>query len=142
MNHKEELLYEMEGLLRSVFRQLRQGVNSILEKEISRNEFFILKALHCEGTLKASDLSKKLDVSASHITSMADSLVGKGLIERSRAESDRRIINIGITDAGTKKLMELEKKKTEYLFERFESLNQEELQTLVHLFKKLDTDLD
>ncbi|KZZ84305.1 hypothetical protein AS29_011810 [Bacillus sp. SJS] len=132
----------MEGLLRRVFRQLRQGVNSILEKEISRNEFFILKSLHCDGTLKSSDLSKKLDVSASHITSMADSLVGKGLIERSRAESDRRIIHIGITDAGTKKLMELEKKKTDYLFERFGSLNQEELQTFVHLFKKIDKDFE
>ncbi|AZB44866.1 MarR family transcriptional regulator [Bacillus sp. FJAT-42376] len=130
----------MEGLLRRVFRQLRQGVNHILEKDITRNEFFILRALHSGGASKASELSKVLDVSASHITSMADSLVEKGYIDRIRADSDRRMVNISITEEGEKKLHELEKRKTDYLFERFENLDAEELQLLVHLFKKLDTD--
>ncbi|MGD6815873.1 MarR family winged helix-turn-helix transcriptional regulator [Metabacillus sp. 84] len=138
MKHNEELLYEMEGLLRKVFRQLRNGINTILEKEISRNEFFILRDLHCCGPLKASDLSKKLDVSASHISSMSDSLVEKELVVRSRDETDRRIIKLTLTSKGEKTWLELEKKKTDYLFDRFESLEEKELETLVFLFKKLD----
>ncbi|MTH52057.1 MarR family transcriptional regulator [Bacillus mangrovi] len=129
----------MEGLLRKVFRQLRQGVNSILEKEISRNEFFMLKALG-DGPLRASELSRILEVSASHITSMSDSLVEKRLIERKRDLTDRRMLNIAITQKGQDKLQELDEKKTNYLFQRFESLDEEELQTLVGLFKKLDSE--
>ncbi|MFC0274337.1 MarR family winged helix-turn-helix transcriptional regulator [Metabacillus herbersteinensis] len=138
MKNRQEKMYEMESLLRIVFRQLRQELNEVFDKELSRNEFIILKVLREQGSKKASDLSRILDVSASHITVVTDSLIEKTWIRRVRSTQDRRIVDIHLTDLGEKVLFTIEKRKTEYLAERFNCYTDEELTMFIELFKKLD----
>ncbi|MBD1381584.1 MarR family winged helix-turn-helix transcriptional regulator [Metabacillus arenae] len=137
MDKREETMYEMESLLRNVFKQLRNEMNGILGKEMSRNEFLVLKILKTEGPKKSNELAKELDVSASHITAVTDSLVLKELIERIRSEEDRRMIELHLTNTGKEKLLLTEKKKTEFLFKRFDNYSNQELRELLRLFKKM-----
>lgn len=46
------MMYDMEALLRKVFKQIRNEVNEILDKELSRNEFIILRILSEQGPKK------------------------------------------------------------------------------------------
>lgn len=95
-------MYDMEALLRKVFKQIRNEVNEILDKELSRNEFIILRILSEQGPKKVTEFAPILEVSASHITAVTDALVEKEWITRIRSKEDRRIIRIHITEAGEK----------------------------------------
>ncbi|AAU23828.1 MarR family transcriptional regulator [Bacillus licheniformis] len=138
MKVREQMMYDMEALLRTVFKQIRDEINELLEKEMSRNEFMILRLLSEQGPKKVTEFATILGVSASHITAVTDALVEKGWITRVRSKEDRRIIKIHLTDAGKEIIRYFEEKKTEYYFKRFSSYSDEELKTLIELFSKLD----
>lgn len=130
-------MYEMEALMRHVYRKLRQEMNLVYDNEMSRNEFFILKTLFEHGPKKSSDLSKMLSVSASHITAITDSLIEKKWIDRIRSVQDRRIVDIHLTEEGKNTLLLFEKKKTDFLLNKFNEFSEEDIKNFIILFNKL-----
>jgi DNA-binding MarR family transcriptional regulator len=48
-----------------------------------------------------SDLARILNMALSTATNTIDKLVGKGLVERSRGDEDRRVVQVGLSDRGT-----------------------------------------
>lgn len=137
MNNRQEKMYEMEALMRHVYRKLRQEMNLVYDNEMSRNEFFILKTLFEHGPKKSSDLSKMLSVSASHITAITDSLIEKKWIDRIRSVQDRRIVDIHLTEEGKNTLLLFEKKKTDFLLNKFNEFSEEDIKNFIILFNKL-----
>lgn len=131
---------ELEMVFRQVYRKLKDKVQKSMRSHVSPNEFIVLKYL-LEGPMRASELSKKLQVSASHITTVTDSLVEKELIERSRSTQDRRVVDLMINDKGTALVRDLIKVKSDLFKETFKVFSQEEIQILINLFKKLDSEL-
>jgi DNA-binding MarR family transcriptional regulator len=131
---------ELEMVFRQVYRKLKDKVQKSMRNHVSPNEFIVLKYL-LEGPMRASELSKKLQVSASHITTVTDSLVEKELIERSRSTQDRRVVDLMINDKGTALVRDLIKVKSDLFKETFKVFSQEEIQILINLFKKLDSEL-
>jgi DNA-binding MarR family transcriptional regulator len=130
-------MYEMEALMRHVYRKLRQEMNQVYDKEMSRNEFFILKTLYEQGSKKSSDLSKMLNVSASHITAVTDSLIEKSWIQRVRSVQDRRIVDLHLTEKGKNTLELFEKKKTDFLLQKFNDFSDQDMENFITLFNKL-----
>ncbi|KKI88680.1 MarR family transcriptional regulator [Bacillus sp. SA1-12] len=137
MKSRQDKMYEMEALMRHVYRKLRQDMNLVYENEMSRNEFFILKTLYEQGSKKSSDLSKMLNVSASHITAVTDSLIEKNWIQRVRSVHDRRIVDLHLTDKGKNTLELFEKKKTDFLLEKFNDFSDQDIENFITLFNKL-----
>jgi len=137
LNNRQEKMYEMEALMRHVYRKLRQEMNLVYDNEMSRNEFFILKTLFEHGPKKSSDLSKMLGVSASHITAITDSLIEKKWIDRIRSVQDRRIVDIHLTEEGKNTLLLFEKKKTDFLLNKFNEFSEEDIKNFIILFNKL-----
>ncbi|WP_110111610.1 MarR family transcriptional regulator [Bacillus sp. CGMCC 1.16541] len=138
MGKRHELIHEMELLFRNVFRQLRQEIHEVLNAELSPNEFMTLRMLKDGGPQKVTDISKHLNVSASHITAVTDVLISKDYVERKRSEQDRRIVEIIITTAGIAAFERMEQKKQEYFFERFQQFTDEEIKIIITLFEKID----
>ncbi|TYR79774.1 MarR family transcriptional regulator [Priestia megaterium] len=138
MRKRHELIHEMELLFRSVFRQLRQEINSVYDSELSTNEFMVLRMLTESGPQKSTDISKHLKVSASHITAVTDLLLSKGYVERKRSATDRRIVEIVLTEEGYYIFKEIEEKKQAYFFERFNDFTDEEIQIINTLFRKIN----
>ena len=130
-------MYEMEVLMRNVYKKIRLEMNNVYDNELSRNEFFVLKILYEHGSKKSTDLSKMLNVSASHITAITDSLIEKQWIQRVRSVQDRRIVDIHITDQGKVTLELFEKKKTDFLLEKFNSFSEQDIEHFIYLFNKL-----
>jgi DNA-binding MarR family transcriptional regulator len=137
LKSRQEKMYEMEALMRNVYKKIRLEMNVVYDNELSRNEFFVLKILYEHGSKKSTDLSKMLNVSASHITAITDSLIEKKWIQRVRSVQDRRIVDIYITDQGKIILELIEKKKTDFLLEKFNSFSEQDIEHFIYLFNKL-----
>lgn len=137
MKSRQEKMYEMEALMRHVYKKTRQEMNHVYDNEMSRNEFFILKTLYEQGSKKSSDLSKILSVSASHITAVTDSLIEKKWIQRVRSVQDRRIVDLHLTEEGKVTLELFEKRKTDFLIEKFNDFTDQDIESFISLFNKL-----
>ena len=73
------------------------------ELGISLAEQDLMKQLHVAGgNLKLVELSRRIYLSKAGVTKMMDRLEKAGLVERTRSESDRRVINAQLTAAGKK----------------------------------------
>ncbi|WP_433742668.1 MarR family winged helix-turn-helix transcriptional regulator [Falsibacillus pallidus] len=141
MKVNDQKIFELENLFRRVFRKMRNELRSTMGKYVSINEFAVLKNMK-EGAVKASDLSKALDVSASHITTITDSLFEKELITRQRSAKDRRVVHLSLTDQGKELIIKIESLKSEYFKELFHMWTDKEVDDMIELFSKLDFTID
>jgi DNA-binding MarR family transcriptional regulator len=137
MATRKEKSYELESLFRIVFKTFKNEINELFKDEVPSNQFLTLRLLVEKGPLRVSEISDSLQVSTSHITALTDQLFTKGYIERTRSNEDRRVVKISITDKGCSVVGILEKRKSEYFLEKFNTLTDEELNDLILLFKKL-----
>ncbi|WP_026314645.1 MarR family transcriptional regulator [Weizmannia acidiproducens] len=128
---------DLEFIFRKVYRKIKEELNNLLKEYVTTNEFMVLKLLS-DSSMRSSDLSKALQVSASHITSVTDSLVEKGLIERQRSNKDRRVIDLTLTDKGKALIRQLTELKSQFLQDKFDVFTDEERETLYRLFQKFD----
>lgn len=135
---KDDQILKLEKLFRVVFRNIRQEVNKLLGEDINSNEFIVLKTIAHHNAIMASMISKELNVSASHITSVTEVLVKKGYILRQSSRTDRRVVVFVLTESGDSLVKELEKRKSSYLKSKFIHFSDSELEQFIMLFEKLN----
>ncbi|PWR71417.1 MarR family winged helix-turn-helix transcriptional regulator [Methanospirillum lacunae] len=80
--------------------------------------------------LSMSQLGKLLYISKPHMTTLVDSLVIEGLIERHNDQNDRRVINISITQKGRKQLELFKEQMRNMIQNRISSLPEGDLRAL------------
>jgi len=68
--------------------------------ECSPQEMRALSVLGRQGTAIMSDLAGTLHVPLSTATHTIDKLVNKGLVERTRPDDDRRVVQVGLSGKG------------------------------------------
>ncbi len=132
---------EIEAAVRRVFSSFRRDIESVLDNKMRSGEYRVLRLIG-SGVNKTSDLAKKLDVSASHITSLTDSLVARSLITRTRLTEDRRIILLTLTEEAEQIVKEVGKRKRELIVERFAIFSETEQEEFKRLLKKLADSID
>ena len=97
---KEEKLSEE---LYEVLAELLNRKNNIAVLDSIRGEYGVLNCLaDLEQGISAGELSQRLNVVPGRMADILKSLEQKNLIVRSRNETDRRIVNVTITDEGKK----------------------------------------
>lgn len=67
---------------------------------ITAPQLICLRAIIDDGPITATEISRKVHVSASTVVGILDRLENKGLIQRERGRQDRRIVFISATPAG------------------------------------------
>ncbi|AEP02442.1 MAG: MarR family transcriptional regulator [Heyndrickxia faecalis] len=132
---------DLEFIFRRIYRKIKEELHSLLKEHVTLNEFMVLKLLS-ESSMRSSDLSKILQVSASHITSVTDSLVEKGLIERRRSNKDRRVVDLILTEKGKSLISQLKETKSRFLKDQLDVFTEEERETLYRLFRKFEDHLN
>ena len=83
------------------------------------------------GTQPVSDIGKKLAVSKPNMTPVIDRLIAEGFVERLPHKTDRRVINISLSDRGRKFLAECKGTIMDKLKARLASLSEEDLNSLL-----------
>lgn len=68
--------------------------------DVSVTEVHTIEAIGMYTKQAASEVAKKLKVTAGTLTVAANNLVKKGYVERFRSEDDRRVVRLGLTSKG------------------------------------------
>ena len=99
------------------------------------NALRLLKAAHPKKVATLS-LAGRLVSRAPDITRLLDKLVERGLVERERPADNRRVVNVGITDAGQALLDQLAPAIRECHERQLGHMDEDEMRTLVELLRK------
>lgn len=70
--------------------------------------FQVLALLEMHGAMPMSRLADELGVALPNATGIIGRMAERGIVERGHDESDRRIVRVGLTDAGRRLIGEIE----------------------------------
>lgn len=103
---REEAITELGASFRRAFRSLRsmRGRDTHRGDEIGHAQFELLIELCVRGPLHAGELAEVVGASAATVSGMLDNLCAAELVERSRSESDRRLVVVKLTRRGKRKV--------------------------------------
>lgn len=89
-----------------------------------------------DGPISQKELQEKLGVQPASVSELISKLETKGLVERTRSETDRRVVMLTLTEKGMKREKTTDEiRSTEELFS---CLDEEEKLQLINLLDKLD----
>jgi DNA-binding MarR family transcriptional regulator len=97
----------------------------------------VLRLLLQHGSLSSADLSRHLYVTPSNITGIIDRLEKKALVDRLRLPGDRRVVMIGLTDAGRSLSRSLPDPIERKLISELAGLEPEHIQLLAVAMKQI-----
>jgi len=72
----------------------------LARERLTESQFAVLEALHHLGPMSQKTLSRKILKSGANITTVVDNLESRGLAERKRDSSDRRVVFVHLTAQG------------------------------------------
>jgi MarR family transcriptional regulator, organic hydroperoxide resistance regulator len=104
---------------------------------ISPPKYFVLHVLAREGVTSQGEIGRLYSVDPSRITRLAKQLEGEGLIERTRAPEDNRVVRMQLTSEG-RRVFEVATERSDVFRNRVRrALNEEEHRELRRLLSKL-----
>jgi DNA-binding MarR family transcriptional regulator len=91
----------------------------------------VIGVLETDGPQPMRALAEALDVSQASATGIVDRMEQRGLVERRRAEDDRRIVRVYLTDEGRNLLAGIAQDRQEHMLRLFDDFSDEELQAFL-----------
>ncbi len=133
---------ELLELFSNVLKKMKKEWIKQLEHGLSPSQYFILKILRRSGPQKATELAEAIQMTPGAITWTSDKLVCEGYAERKRAEEDRRVVYLEITDKGKKIVDSMIEKQKSVTARFFEGLSDEDINHLIQIYKQIAHNLD
>ena len=88
-------------LLFNVMTQMRREVERRMAQHgLTDAQWKPLWMIRTGRATTAIELAREMDIDAGAVTRMIDRLESKGLLERARSETDRRVVHLRLTDTG------------------------------------------
>jgi DNA-binding MarR family transcriptional regulator len=105
---REEALVQLGFAFKGAMAAIRRlrGRDTHRHGELSFAQYHLLSGLTKCGELPAGELALAADLSPATVTQMLDGLAEMGLVERTRSERDRRVVNCALTTRGRELLAE------------------------------------
>lgn len=133
----KDLLSILPLMIRGIHKKLYKIAFSDKDVSITHHHFAIMKMLAEARTLHITEIGKRLQIAKAQMTYLIDKLVDLNLVERQFNASDRRAINIVLTDKGRIILEQHDLSLRKAVKEILSSLTDEELKDLSVSIKKL-----
>jgi DNA-binding MarR family transcriptional regulator len=142
---REEILSDVAGdllsvpplILRMLRRKLIKTTLAGIEPDINLGHFEVMRVLQEEGTLHVAEIGERLQIAKAQMTHLIDRLVELGLVARQMCVTDRRTLNIGLTEHGRKLMEEHEANRVEAVREYMSSLTDADMETLSESLRNL-----
>jgi DNA-binding MarR family transcriptional regulator len=141
---REASLEELRVALMALFgaqRRLR-GRDARIEGGVSFAHYPLLSALAREGPMSAGQLAADAGLTPATVTQMLDALAGAGLVERSRSETDRRVVSTRLTDEGRRRVERKEAELIEKWRQALSGFDAGELAAATRVVARLGSYLD
>lgn len=141
MNNK---LAEFQDVFESVFQKVKKQNEFFPETEykLASGHMLILVHIFNKTTCTASDISSFLGITSGGVTGLTDKLLKNNLITRRRLESDRRVVQLSLTNEGKKIVKQITEERAKVFTQLLKGMNEKELDEIVHIFNKLNSALN
>jgi DNA-binding MarR family transcriptional regulator len=106
------------------------------EQELTFSQWTTLVALH-SGITTAGDLAHNICHDAGSLTRLIDEMVRRGLVTRSRSESDRRVVTLALTARGEDLVEALAPRMMSFWNRLLSDFSHAEVDTLINLLTRL-----
>lgn len=120
---KEEALFEVATMFRSLLKGISHEWNKKGGSKVSFPQFKMLHYLKKQGPLKVSEVADALGITSAAVTGITDKLLAEGYVTRERAENDRRVVIITVTEQGEaviEQILESQKETIQMIFSKLE----------------------
>jgi len=136
---REAAVTELGAAFRRAFRSLRslRGRDTHRGDEIGHAQFELLIELYANGAMNAGELAEAVEASAATVSGMLDGLSEAELVERTRSESDRRIVMVKLTRRGRRKVEARKAVWHRRWQEALEGLDDEELKVAARVLERI-----
>ena len=114
-------------------RALATGLND----DVSITEMHIMEKIGEAGSSRMTDIARALDVTLATLTVACDRMQKKDLIERTRAEKDRRVVMVSLTAKGQAAWQYHEKFHHDLIDAALAGMSEEEQKALSRALEKL-----
>ena len=125
-------------LMRICSNRLLPQMESLFEdQELTFSQWTTLVALHDGRITTAGDLAHNICHDAGSLTRLIDEMVRRGLVSRSRSESDRRVVTLGLTPRGRDLVEALAPRVMNFWNGLLAGFSHAEVDTLINLLTRL-----
>ncbi|MDQ6418020.1 MarR family transcriptional regulator [Paenibacillus sp. LHD-117] len=108
-----------------------------MDTQVTSTQMFMLHYIQESGRCRLTALADKLDVKPSAVTVMIDRLAKSGYVTRVNDASDRRVIQVELTQAGEDILARAHQSRKEIVAKYMQNLNRTEVEAVTHIMEKL-----
>ena len=130
-------LAELADEMRVIWRTLSRGAHlSGGADQPQRQQFWVLGVLS-RGPQRMHELAERAHTSQASLTGIVDRLEALGFVERTRSDTDRRVVEVSLTPAGLAEMHVVHAQIADRLRKLLEPLTAEETQEMLRLFRKV-----
>lgn len=138
-SHEDIVLRAHIELSRSLTKIRSKETVWLADRDLTLPQFGILESLYHLGKLSVGQITKLTLSTPGNITVVIKNLASKGLIESIPSDTDRRIKILEITEEGSRIMKSIFHEHVANLTGMYDAaLNEEEIQSLSHLLRKLE----
>jgi len=120
-----------------IAKNVSNRIKEAIDSGLGHPHLYLLMFLKNEGECMVTDIAKHLDITLSAVTNLTDKLFNLDMISRSRRESDRRVVVIGLKEEGQKVIEKISETRNKIFEEYFSNISEEEIQTFFKVVKKI-----
>ena len=124
-------------IFRLIRRKLVAATLADTDVDIKLLHFEIMRVLKDEGTLHPAKIGERLIIAKAQMTHLIDKLVELDFVKREMDSSDRRTINLTLTDKGNKVLEEQDNLVISAVSDNMSALSDIELEALTNSLRNL-----
>jgi MarR family transcriptional regulator, organic hydroperoxide resistance regulator len=136
MTTKAAVISEIMDNIRRVFQVVNdKSKQAKRESGITGPQLWAIKIIGDLSPVRVSDLAARMYLNPSTVVGILDRLESRGLVQRNRADDDRRVVRVQLTDAGKELLIRAPEVASGLLVNGLETLTFKEL-------KGIETGLD
>ncbi len=100
--------------------------------------FGVLALLEMHGALPMSRIAEELDVALPNATGIIGRLAERGIVERAHDSLDRRVVLVGLTDAGRDLIGDMERSRRERITRLIGTMDERQLRRLAASVRDLN----
>ncbi len=97
----------------------------------------VLRQIKQKEALTLSELSKRAGMENSNVTSVIDSFVEKGFVQRQRDSMDRRIVRVSLSEQGEEFRNRAVEQHDRFISDLYGNLTEEEMNKLIKIAKQV-----
>ena len=137
--NQEEKARRLTHHLQTVLEEAEAGdrKNAAVREKLSSQEVRVLRAISRQDCCIMGGIADAICLSLSTVTGLIDRLVSKKLVRRDRSTSDRRVVQVELTDAGRELNEAALEGRVDFAQGVLKALSASEQEALLGLFGKI-----